>query len=145
MVAYGNTPNTSLVASAFPSLLDPSGNKRIKVRPTFQVDSSSSNSDDDLSHIFALGDVASLPETQLWYNAQSHVPVVAANILSVISQQRPSKTYSSPSAPLIVVCAGPKGGASQLFFGIVVGAWATAMAKSKTMFIDKFRTLYHAK
>ena len=146
MIAYGNQPNSEIIQEAYPALI--SSDKRIKVRSTLQLDS------DELSHIFALGDVAALNETKLWYNAQSHAPVVAANIATLArtaaspdsgSAQAKLKTYSSPAQAVIVVCAGPRGGMSQLPFGIVVGAWATALAKSKSMFVDKFKALYHAK
>lgn len=147
MIAYGNQPNTAIVKEAYPTLI--ASDDRIRVRPTFQLDS------EDLGHIFALGDVAALNETKLWYNAQSHAPIVAANI-AILARAAAApggggvdasklKTYASPSQPVIVVCAGPRGGMSQLPFGIVVGAWATAMAKSKSMFVDKFKSLYHAK
>lgn len=148
MIAYGNQPNSAIVKGAYPSLI--SSDQRIVVKPTFQLD------DPELGHIFAIGDVAALNEIKLWYNAQSHGPVVAANIAALArAAAAPGgtspgsavklDTYSSPSRPVIVVSAGPKGGASQFPFGIVVGGWATAMVKSKTLFVDKFKALYHAK
>ncbi|KAM0756212.1 FAD/NAD(P)-binding domain-containing protein [Meredithblackwellia eburnea MCA 4105] len=138
-IAFGNRPNVELVKEFDPSLLSEGG--RIKVKPTFQLDASNSS----LDHIFAIGDITDIDETKVWVHAQNHGPMAASNVLSLIAKRdsgNPSlKTYT-PGSKIIVVSVGPNGGAGQIYLGVVVGAWATALAKSRTLFYSKFTALY---
>ncbi|KAK4703405.1 apoptosis-inducing factor 2, partial [Phenoliferia sp. Uapishka_3] len=146
--AYGSSPNTSLLNSFQPPILDPTSH-RVLVSPTFQVQtlpsSTSQSSPEQLDHIFAIGDITNVDETKLWAHSQFHGAVVGANIVKLIKDpQVTSLKQYTPGAKIIVVCVGPNGGAGQINMGIVVGAWATALAKSRGLFYSKFQSLYHA-
>ncbi|KAK4056997.1 hypothetical protein OIO90_001897 [Microbotryomycetes sp. JL221] len=135
MVAVGNEPNTSLV-SRFDSSATNSF-RLVKTKPTLQLESH--------DNMFAIGDITDTDETKLMFYATSHVPIIVANIVSLIKGQQASKTYKAQGRGTIVVTCGPKGGAGQLPFlgGLVIGSWITTMAKSKGLFVGKFRAAFN--
>ncbi|KAJ8293039.1 Apoptosis-inducing factor 2 [Rhodotorula toruloides] len=134
-LATGNAPNSDLVASFDPSVLDDS--KHIKVNPAFQVEG--------YEHIFAMGDVTDVKEGKQFAHAKNHGSVVASNILSLIHSPSPSsaslKSYK-PGSNLILVSVGPWGGAGQIF-GFVPGAWFSALVKSRSLFVSDFKKMYN--
>lgn len=64
MIAYGNTPNSSVIKTFDPTLVNDAG--RVILKPTLQF----SSADSSLDHIFAVGDITNIVETKLWYTAQ---------------------------------------------------------------------------
>lgn len=80
--SYGSTPNTSLLASLSPSLLD--AHKRVLVKPTFQLDPPSTSNQNyetevkgqagEYDHLFAIGDICNVDETKLWAHGQVCFP-----------------------------------------------------------------------
>ncbi|GAA5899569.1 hypothetical protein JCM5296_006947 [Sporobolomyces johnsonii] len=134
-LAFGNTPNTSLLSTFDPSTLDAS--HRVKVRPSLQLTG--------YDNLFAVGDITDIPESKLFAHAHNHGPVVAKNIVALIksgdTEKADLKSYKA-GGRMIAVSVGFKGGAGQMF-GWVMGPWMVAFAKSKTLFIDTFKKLYH--
>ncbi|GAA5874585.1 hypothetical protein JCM1840_002237 [Sporobolomyces johnsonii] len=134
-LAFGNTPNTSLLSAFDPSILDAS--HRVKVQPSLQLTG--------YDNLFAVGDITDIPESKLFAHAQNHGPVVAKNIVALIKsgdkEKAGLKSYKA-GGRMIAVSVGFKGGAGQMF-GWVMGPWMVAFAKSKTLFIDNFKKLYH--
>ncbi|KZO96629.1 FAD/NAD(P)-binding domain-containing protein [Calocera viscosa TUFC12733] len=97
-LATGNVPNSSLVASIDPSAISKNG--CIRVRPTFQVDST----DPRLARVFAVGDVADVPEIKLLEGGQRHGRTTAANIRSLIAGKPATKEHSPrPAASYITL------------------------------------------
>ncbi|CEQ40677.1 SPOSA6832_02334, partial [Sporobolomyces salmonicolor] len=134
-LAFGNTPNTSLLSAFDPSTLDAS--HRVKVQPSLQLTG--------YDNLFAIGDITDIPESKLFAHAQNHGPVVAKNIVALIKtgHQDPAglKSYKA-GGRMIAVSVGFNGGAGQMF-GWSLGPWMVAFVKSKTLFVDNFKKLYH--
>ncbi|GAA5874581.1 hypothetical protein JCM1840_002236 [Sporobolomyces johnsonii] len=133
-LAFGNTPNTSLLTAFDPSTLDAS--HRVKVRPTLQVAG--------YDNLFAIGDITDIPESKLAAFAQHHGPVVAKNIVALIKSgdkdQVGLKSYEA-GGTMAVISVGSAGGADQVF-GWYIGPWIVAFAQSKTLHIGHFKRLY---
>ncbi|GAA5873564.1 hypothetical protein JCM8547_005619 [Rhodosporidiobolus lusitaniae] len=141
-VAHGNTPNTSLISSFDPALVN--ARKQVLVKPSFQVVSKEGKYD----HWFAQGDITDVPESKLQFLAVKHGAVVAKNLLALIKAGGPSssskaalKAYPPATSKGIAVSVGFKGGAAQ-FFGFFMGPWFVSMVKSKSLFIPQFEQLY---
>ncbi|TNY23268.1 hypothetical protein DMC30DRAFT_45063 [Rhodotorula diobovata] len=136
-VAFGSTPNTGFVGEFDPQALNEK--KQVKVRPSFQVEGH--------DHLFAIGDITSVPETKLVAHAKNHGAVAAANVLAFIrasanGTSASTKSYK-PGPQIMLVCVGSKGGSGQLF-GWTVGSWFTSFVKSKSLFVSDFKKLYGA-
>ncbi|KAI5474622.1 FAD-dependent pyridine nucleotide-disulfide oxidoreductase [Pseudohyphozyma bogoriensis] len=127
-VAAGIKPNSGLIAEMDPSAVNQAG--YIKVSPSLQLIGR--------PNYFAMGDVQDFPEEKALVTGAPHVGIVANNIVALIKNKDAKLKQHSAAKPIILVTFGPKGGAGQLPFGFVVGEWMAAMAKSKTLFTDKF-------
>ncbi|KZT51755.1 FAD/NAD(P)-binding domain-containing protein [Calocera cornea HHB12733] len=99
-LATGNVPNSSLISSLDPSAIAKSG--CIRVHPTFQVDSSHPA----LQRVFAMGDVADVPEVKLLGGSLRHGRTVAANVLSLIAGKEPTRKHTPrPAASYVTLGA----------------------------------------
>lgn len=83
LIAYGNTPNSSLVQAAFPSVVNEQ--KRVAVKPTLQL----ATDDGSLDHIFAIGDITDVAESKLWAHAQVRPPLLLSRPSSPPSLAEP--------------------------------------------------------
>ncbi|EJU04612.1 FAD/NADP-binding domain-containing protein [Dacryopinax primogenitus] len=98
-LATGNRPNSSLVAALDPSSISDTG--CIRVLDTLQLE------DPRLKHIFVMGDVADLKEVKLLGGSLRHARVIAANVLSLIAGNEPTKKHT-PRVNASVVTLGTK-------------------------------------
>lgn len=103
-VAFGSTPNTGFVGEFDPQALNEK--KQVKVRPSFQVEGH--------DHLFAIGDITSVPETKLVAHAKVRLfPTRAASCVhrapspdarlrarrTTAPSQQPTSSPSSAPAP----------------------------------------------
>ncbi|WP_154792711.1 FAD-dependent oxidoreductase [Occultella kanbiaonis] len=97
-------------------------------------------------HVFAVGDIADLPETKRADAARAHGRVVATNIADLIAGRAPSTVYEPPPER-IVLPLGPDGGASQLLDGSGVprfhGPEETSRMKGVDLFADLMAEQFH--
>ncbi|GAA5899565.1 hypothetical protein JCM5296_006946 [Sporobolomyces johnsonii] len=133
-LAFGNTPNTSLLSAFDPSTLN--GSRLVQVRPSLQLTG--------YDNLFAIGDITDIPESKLAAFAQHHGPVVAKNIVTLIESgdkdQAGLKSYEA-GGTMAVISVGSAGGAGQVF-GWYIGPRIVAFAQSKTLHIGHFKRLY---
>ncbi|KIY50167.1 FAD/NAD(P)-binding domain-containing protein [Fistulina hepatica ATCC 64428] len=125
----GPTPATDYVPSSFLA-----ENKRVKVQPTLQTVSH--------ANIFAVGDIIDIDEQKQLAKVKAQIQVVASNI-SALANGGKMKSYNG-SSELICVTFGRSGGVTYLgiLWGIVLGDWFTAMAKSKSLMLPMMRGAY---
>ncbi|KAK4700164.1 apoptosis-inducing factor 2, partial [Phenoliferia sp. Uapishka_3] len=140
-VAFGCKPNSKLISTLGSRLLDAGG--YVSVKTTMQLDASAEGaSAESLEHIFAPGDVNSLP-MNLAGAAVRQSSVAVANILSLIASQSTGlKTYWGPSGPWQSISVGPNGGASQNL-GFVLGSWIVAPFFSRNLGTRQFQRAYN--
>ncbi|EIN13948.1 FAD/NAD(P)-binding domain-containing protein [Punctularia strigosozonata HHB-11173 SS5] len=127
----GGRPNTAFLASSLGNqVLNEQG--QVKVRPSLQL-----SAYDD---VFAAGDIIDWKEQKQLAKYPVHAGVVAANILSILSGQSPTKVYKG-TFELIVLTNGANGGAGyfDVLWGIVLGNWFAKLVKSKGLMIDMKR------
>ena len=108
MQATGGRPNTKLVSDLDPSLVDE--NSRVIVQPTLQVKGQ--------TNIFAAGDITNWPEQKQMMKAQAHAGVIAANIISLIQGQKPSKEYKTKMEGIFVTNGAVRNSSCKAF-GVV--------------------------
>lgn len=127
LLAFGNRPDTHWLKDT-PLL---SKNGYVNVDPeTLQVRVPG------WEHVFALGDVADLPEIKLASRARQHAPVLVTNLLRHARGLPPSKRYHK-SVDKMLVSYGRSGGIGQLPLLGTVGDFIASMGKSKTLLIPK--------
>ncbi|KAL9939734.1 hypothetical protein V8E36_001551 [Tilletia maclaganii] len=134
VLAVGTKPDAELFAKA-----DAAGvvDGQVAVDPkTLRVKSTV------LTNWFAAGDVTNAPGNKTWVNGESGGQVAAANVLSLVKGGNGDAKSFGPMN-VTVVPLGPNKGASSLF-GWVFGEWITAIVKSRTLFVFKFRALFKA-
>lgn len=91
-------------------------------------------------HVFAIGDLTTIPEPKMASAAMRHAEVVASNIRAMISGEHSMTTYQ-PSPPGIVIPLGPSGGATyRVGLGVLNGA-ETAQIKGAHLMLDRFAEL----
>ncbi|KDQ12062.1 hypothetical protein BOTBODRAFT_162259 [Botryobasidium botryosum FD-172 SS1] len=131
--ARGGRPRTAFLQTLDPSIIAENG--RVKVLPTLQVPLANGK-----TNVFAIGDVIDWDEQKMQMKADAHGGVVLPNLLSLLNNSKPSKQYKT-GGEAIIVTVGRDGGAGFLpmLWGITLGAWAAAMLKSKSLFIDMTR------
>lgn len=88
MTARGGKPNTEFLRSFDPSVITDVG--RVKVLPTLQVPLANGK-----TNVFALGDIIDWDEQKMLVKVGGHVPVVVANVLSVVNGDKPTKEYKT--------------------------------------------------
>ncbi|MFI9816774.1 NAD(P)/FAD-dependent oxidoreductase [Saccharothrix variisporea] len=64
-------------------------------------------------HVYALGDLADLPEAKMAGYAMQHAEVVAANISARLRGEEPTATYDPAPHPMILLPLGSRGGVGQ--------------------------------
>ncbi|KAG5642076.1 hypothetical protein DXG03_003629 [Asterophora parasitica] len=127
----GPRPNTGFIAASLgDSVLSQNG--FVPVSTTFQLPA--------YPRIFAAGDIADLKEQKQVAKYPGHAAVIAANVLSVLSGQKPTKAYKG-ATEMIIVTIGKEGGASYMgvLWGLTFGNWFSAMVKSKTLLVPMAR------
>lgn len=87
--------------------------------------------------LFALGDLADLPEQRQAAKIPGHVSVAALNIISLLKEGKVYSEYEGQKE-LIIVTVGSKGGAGWVM-GVNIGSFFSSMIKSKGLFISKTR------
>jgi NADH dehydrogenase FAD-containing subunit len=87
--------------------------------------------------VFALGDVSTAAEWKQAGPAQVQAQVVVANIRALIAGASTLETYPA-TAPHITIPLGPDGGAALRSGGVILGAEATAEAKSRAMHLGHY-------
>lgn len=139
--ARGPRPNTSWIISSLGNDIA-TDRGHLHVKPTLQLDA--------YPNIFALGDVIDLPEQKQLVKCGSQVPIVAANISSILSGSQPVKVYKGSVEMIMVtlgrVCESLKfvpgdcrlisfqnGGVGYLaaLWGVMFGNWSTSTLKGK--------------
>ncbi|KAJ7662014.1 hypothetical protein DFH06DRAFT_1191300 [Mycena polygramma] len=122
-------PNTAFIKSLDADALTPSG--FVKVKPTLQLF--------NYPNIFAAGDAIEWKEQKQALKCYAHAKVIVKNVASY-SKGAPLKNYTT-GFEAIIVTNGKRGGASyfDVLWGILLGAWFTAMAKSKSLLVPLFR------
>ncbi|KAM0749231.1 FAD/NAD(P)-binding domain-containing protein [Meredithblackwellia eburnea MCA 4105] len=138
-VTFGCKPNSDLL-STLPGIKLTETN-HVLVKPTIQV-----QTDEDFSypHIFAPGDVNSIPENKLAGCAVRHTWAAAANILSLITgQAKALKTYKA-SGPRGSITVGSNGGAGYAF-GWYFPRWLVARTQSRDLHTGHFYKIYNEK
>ncbi|MET7637333.1 FAD-dependent oxidoreductase [Streptomyces sp. NPDC005438] len=91
-----------------------------------------------LPHVFAIGDITTVPETKLAKAAELHAEVAAANIRAEITQTGDPRVYT-PGPPGMSLPLGPTGGASYNAALGVLGADRTAELKGAHLRLDLYR------
>jgi NADH dehydrogenase FAD-containing subunit len=91
--------------------------------------------------VFAVGDIAALPEPKRGGQAVQHAEVVAANIKALIDGGAELTTYTSPPL-LILLPLGPTGGVGQLPGTGVVGAETASQYKGQDLFSGRYIELF---
>lgn len=133
----GTRPNSEPIAS-LASIIKSKDNKdiienngRIRVNEYLQVIGT--------KNIFAVGDINNVPELKLGYRATLHAPIVADNIISLISEHSATlKEYKPSGMDLISVPLGRNGGQTQFTSAFVLGDWVTRSLKSADLFISRY-------
>ena len=91
-------------------------------------------------HVFAIGDIASLPEGKLASAAGRQARVVAENIRALIAGSELTRYQPGPGA--VSVPLGPAGGASYLPGTGVLGAAETARIKGEDLRVGAYAELF---
>jgi NADH dehydrogenase FAD-containing subunit len=133
---FGMKPNSDFMRKySNDSVLDQQG--RIHVNEYLQVKG--------LSNVFAMGDVADVPEVKLAYHAGLQVPYVLDNIFALIDStpnSKPSfKRYPPSTKKILSVPLGKDSGYTQITEGFVLGNFMTRIIKSKDLFSSKYWSL----
>lgn len=127
LLSTGNVPNSSLVRSADPGAVTPTGH--IAVDALFRVLPSSDRSV-MAGEYYALGDVASVPAWKTLVAIQSEAPALAKIIAAEVKGKKPQPYGVPGAAKNLVVTLGASGGGGQLMVplwgqvsapGLVVG------------------------
>jgi len=147
--AYGAKPRGDIIRTLSTGLYNPNTNS-IRVKDTLQV------ADESYPNIFAAGDVADTPDLKMAYKAGLHGPIVAKNILSLVTRQAPAAIYKpTTGSELMAIPLGKTGGVTYLPYfggtlsasqpklttGFTLGNWATKTIKGKTLMVPKARAL----
>lgn len=91
-------------------------------------------------HVFAIGDITSVPEAKKAQAALAHAKVVAANVSSLLRDEGDPVDYQ-PEAPAISVPLGPSSGASYAAHAGLLDAETTARIKGRDLMIPTFAQL----
>jgi len=115
-----------------PALYNPESHT-IKVNNKLQLD------DAAYPNIFVAGDAADTKEVKMAYKAGLHADVIAKNIASLLKDQTPAATYTSPAQEMLALPLGKNGGLTfvPMFGGFTLGNWVTKKLKSSDLFITK--------
>lgn len=139
LIGSGGEPNTAWLTEIDSTLTDPETHL-IRTTSTFNLASPK------WPKYYAVGDAANTPGAKTSQMAGKHAVPCAQNVLASIkgeTDERRLKKASEPSANLIVVPLGKKGGAS--YMGLfTVGGWATGMIKGKDLFVPMFEGWFKA-
>ena len=92
-------------------------------------------------HVFAIGDITSLPEGKLASAAGRQARVVAENIRALIAGSGELTRYE-PGPPAVSVPLGPSGGASYLPGTGVLGATETARIKGEDLRVGTYAEFF---
>lgn len=115
-LSTGNVPNSSLVASADPKALTPSGH--IAVDQYFHILPSDFNSIFSGAY-YAIGDVASAPAWKTLASAQEEGIALANNIIAEIRGRNPTPYAPGWTTNSVAVTLGTRGGAGTLALPVV--------------------------
>ncbi|KAL8283845.1 hypothetical protein RQP46_005277 [Phenoliferia psychrophenolica] len=133
-ITFGCKPNSHLVGTLNPSLLDAKG--FVLVKPTLQLEG--------FAHIFVVGDVTAIPENKLAGAAARHAWAASSNCLSLIRGKATGLKEYSAAGQHASISVGPDGGAAE-FMGFVVGPWLVARFFSKGLGRRQFGWCYNTK
>ncbi|KAF8648461.1 hypothetical protein AX16_006264 [Volvariella volvacea WC 439] len=127
----GGKPNTGSIATLGDDVLTSQG--FVKVKPTLQL----------VNHpqIFAAGDIIDWKEQKQVGKCMGHSSVVAANVLSLLSDKPVQKMYKG-TPEMIFICNGRTRGMAYLdiLWGLSFGNWVTSLIKSKGLLIGFTRS-----
>ncbi len=129
---YGVVPTTDYLDAELAPARQPNG--QLAVDPQLRLAGQRT--------VFAVGDIAALPELKMAYLAQQHAAVVAANIRTLIDGGPELAAYQ-PAVDAIVLPLGPKGGVSYAPEAGVLGPDTTAGIKGN-LYLDLYRDLLGA-
>ncbi|PPQ95122.1 hypothetical protein CVT25_011665 [Psilocybe cyanescens] len=128
----GPKPNTEFIGKSLGggTLTD---NGFVRVQPTLQLRKH--------PRVYVVGDAVDYPEQKQYMKAISQANIVAANITASI-QNKPLSLYKG-STEIIVITVGKNGGVAYFNFlwGIVLGDWFCRLIKSKSLMIDRMKSL----
>ncbi|RDX48829.1 FAD/NAD(P)-binding domain-containing protein [Lentinus brumalis] len=129
--AFGSKPNTEFVKSLGDGVVNEHG--FVKVNEFLEVPGHPG--------VFAVGDIIDWKEQKQAAKANTHIKVVAANVLSFL-QGKPLKQKYKGSAEMILIPLGKSGGAGYLsiLWGIILGDWLSRTMKGKDLFVSMART-----
>ena len=92
MPAYGGKPATKFVASLGAEVLTSTGH--IRVKPNLELP--------DYPHVFSLGDAIDWDEAKQIVSVLAQVPILVANIKSILAAQAPAKEYKGAMKALLI-------------------------------------------
>lgn len=92
-------------------------------------------------HVFAIGDITSIPEAKMAKAAGEHAEVVAANIRTMITGSGDLRSYTA-APPAIALPLGPLGGATYAEGVGILDAATTSEIKGAHLRIDNYEELF---
>jgi len=129
--ATGGSVNTYPLQALVPQSISSSG---VKVKPTFQLEGH--------DNIYAIGDLADLPEQKQAMKTAGHAAIVNTNIVNSI-KGTPLVNYKAPREA-ILVNLGKSGGQGCADFPLLgkttLGPWMAKTFKGKNLFLPEART-----
>ncbi|KZV66544.1 FAD/NAD(P)-binding domain-containing protein [Peniophora sp. CONT] len=128
--AFGGKPATKFLTSLGSDVLTSTGHIRVKTNLELP----------DYPHVFSAGDAIDWNESKQIVAVLAHVPILVANIKSILDGKAPAKEYKG-ATPALLVTNGRYRGLLYvgILWGITLGNWVASRIKGRTLMIDKTR------
>ncbi|VDC06531.1 unnamed protein product [Peniophora sp. CBMAI 1063] len=134
--SFGGKPATKFVASLGSDALTSTGH--IRVKPNLELP--------DFPHVFSAGDAIEWDEPKQVVSVLAQVPIIVANIKSILQAKTPAKEYKGAMRALLITNGRYRGLLYVgMLWGITLGNWIASRMKGRTLLLDKGRTALGAK